>query len=78
MLNNEESSIFVSTLKKNDSKLKQYGLMKMYRLKKHLTPKYIQMNVNCAFVGTVRICEYSAIVTAAFVVSWSSPGGEQG
>jgi trehalose/maltose hydrolase-like predicted phosphorylase len=79
MLNNAESSIIISTPKKNYSKLKQQDrLMKMYRLKQHLTPKYIQMKVNCAFVGTVRICEYSATVTAAFAVSWSSTGGEQG
>jgi len=35
----------------------------MYRLKKHLTLKYISVKVNYVFVGTVRTCKYRMSVT---------------
>jgi hypothetical protein len=35
----------------------------MYSIKKHLTPEYIPMKVNYAFVATVGICKYDMALT---------------
>jgi hypothetical protein len=35
----------------------------MYIVKEHFTPEYVPMEVDCVFVGSVRICKYSVTVT---------------